>query len=83
MWEDLANAIVETACKDYIFWYKNHLKHPEYENCNYNLAKLDKFFKSEYFELLCQVNGSYLIRELRKHTEKKLYRISAKKYGDK
>ena len=66
---DLADAIVIQAAKD----YRNAL-----DGISYNdkppsviIDEIEKFFRSEYFEVLTKVGGEYLIELLKKeHIEK-------------
>ena len=58
-YENLANAIVLQAVKDY------RLTDDEAE-----LAEIERFFRSDWFGVLTDVNPEYLIRRLRKEKDK-------------
>ena len=58
-YEELANAIVLQAVKDY------RLTDDEAE-----LAEIERFFRSGWFGVLSQVDPEYLIRKLRKEKSK-------------
>ena len=58
-YENLANAIVLQAVKDY------RLTDDEAE-----LAEIERFFRSDWFGVLTDVNPEYLIRNLRKEKDK-------------
>ena len=58
-YEELANAIVLQAVKDY------RLTDDEAE-----LAEIERFFRSGWFGVLSKVNPEYLIRNLRKEKSK-------------
>ena len=58
-YENLANAIVLQAVKDY------RLTDDEAE-----LAEIERFFRSDWFGVLADVDPEYLIRRLRKEKDK-------------
>ena len=58
-YENLANAIVLQAVKDY------RLTDDEVE-----LAEIERFFRSDWFGVLTDVDPEYLIRRLRKEKDK-------------
>lgn len=58
-YENLANAIVLQAVKDY------RLTDDDAE-----LAEIERFFRSDWFGVLTDVNPEYLIRNLRKEKDK-------------
>ena len=58
-YENLANAIVLQAVKDY------RLTDDEAE-----LAEIERFFRSDWFGVLTEVDPEYLIRRLRKEKDK-------------
>ena len=58
-YEDLADAIVLPAVKDY------RLTDDEAE-----LAEIERFFRSDWFGVLTDVDPEYLIRRLRKEKDK-------------
>ena len=67
-YEDLANAIVAQAAQD----YRNALNGQgyNYKSPEYVIKEIEKFFHTEYFEILKKVNGDYLIERLkREHLE--------------
>lgn len=54
-YEDLANAIILMAVKDY-----------RQTKCESTLTEIERFFRSGWFRMLTNINGEQLIRELRK-----------------
>lgn len=58
-YENLANAIILQAVKDY------RLTDDEQE-----LSEIERFFRSDWFGVLSQVDPEYLIRNLRKEKRK-------------
>lgn len=68
-YENLANAIIGYAVND----YRNALKGHSYDRrmpLEYLIYRLEKFFRSAYFEILTRVDGEYLIQRLRAEHEK-------------
>ena len=67
-YQDLANAIVKQAVED----YRKALKGKSYRRDKETapvLREIEKFFKSDYFEMLTKVKGDFLIEKLRKEYE--------------
>ena len=62
-YEDLANAIIIQAAKDYRCALQNLMKHPEDRGIDKD--KLEEFFNSEWYAALTDVDGSYLMRKIR------------------
>lgn len=74
-WQDLANAVVVQACKDYrrakrIFKHKpkryflEEKARSNYEYAAKMLEQVKAFFKSDYYKLLTSVNADYLLARL-------------------
>lgn len=66
-YQDFANAIVKKAADD----YRNALKGKGYNKKSPKkvIAEVEKFFLSQYFEMLTEVKGEYLIEKLREEYE--------------
>jgi len=77
-WENLANAIVLTAVKDFRTEYKKLLKNPKSKAAAAEVASLVRFFTSDYYSPLTTVDGEYLVRRLKNEVEEK---INAEKRG--
>lgn len=61
--ENLANAIILQAVKD----YRKALKGYSINGRNYSsVVECERFFRSEWFRVLTNVNGEYLITNIRK-----------------
>ena len=71
-WENLANAIVLTAVKDFRTEYKRLLKNPKSKSAAAEVASLIRFFTSEYYSSLTSVDGEFLVRKLKSEVEEKL-----------
>lgn len=63
--ENLANAIVIQAAKDYTKALKMHKKHPHYDVAKTQIAELEDFFRSPWYRTLTSVDGEMLIKKLR------------------
>ena len=77
-WENLANAIILTAVKDFRTEYKKLLKNPKSKTAAAEVASLIRFFTSEYYSSLTSVDGEFLVRKLKSEVEEK---INAEKRG--
>jgi len=64
--EDLANAIVMQAVKDWRKAVRTLKKRPRYEAAKQMRDDCEQFFQSDWFETLTSVDGSIILRKLRK-----------------
>lgn len=62
----LANAIVEQAARDYRTALKYHLTHPNNRKFEQVVKNLERFFHSDWFEMLTDSDSDYLLREMRR-----------------
>lgn len=62
-YQELANAIIVTASKDYMRAYKKYLRTGEGYG---KVMKEEKFFFTEWFSVLSDANPTYLIEAMRK-----------------
>lgn len=70
--EKLANAIVLQAVSDYRAALKKVKKNPKNRDAIDEALQIEKFFRSEWYQVLTSVDGEYLIDRLRKEvTESK------------
>ncbi len=65
-YEKLANAIVLQAVSDYRAALKKVKKNPKNREAIEGALQLEKFFRSEWYQVLTSVDGEYLIDRLRK-----------------
>ena len=65
-YENLANAIIIQAARDYKKAYKKSLKRRECEATKQELAELESFFRSEWYRTLTSIDGELVIEKLRK-----------------
>lgn len=64
-YENLANAIVLQAVKDWRKAVKTLKKRPRYEAAKQIRDECERFFRSEWFEELTSVDGSVILRKLK------------------
>lgn len=66
-YENLANAIIIQACKDYKKAYKRYLrKYRSTDKPDTELMELEHFFRSAWYKTLTAVDGEYLMDRLKK-----------------
>ena len=66
-YENLANAIIIQACKDYRKAYKRYLRRYRSSNKpNAELLELESFFRSDWYKTLTSVDGEYLMDRIKK-----------------
>lgn len=65
-WEKLANAIVLRAVDDYRAAQKKLKRSPGNEAADTDIRRLNRFFRSQWFEELTSVDGRLLLRRLQK-----------------
>ena len=63
-YERLANAIVLQAVADYRAALKKVKHNPGSKDAIHEALQLEKFFRSQWYEMLTKVDGEYLIRRL-------------------
>lgn len=71
-WEALANAIIEQAAKDYRDYSRIYYKNKRSEkgkNAAAELIALERFFTSEWFAQLTDIDGSWLLDQLQEEVE--------------
>ena len=62
--ENLANAIILQAVKDYRKALARCVRHPEKESYHTEKDTLERFFRSGWFSFLTDINPEMLIRKL-------------------
>ena len=65
-YQALANAIVEVAVKDYKIALKYHYRHPGRKDYADEVAALEKFFRSDWYGMLTNLNGELLMNGVRR-----------------
>ena len=64
VYEDLANAIIEKACKDYVSLGSNNTRTIDDGNRRVNKPEILNFFRSQWFHELTDIDPEYLILQL-------------------
>lgn len=66
-YENLANAIIIQACKDYRKAYKRYLRrYRSTDKPDAELVELERFFRSDWYKTLTAVDGEYLMDRMKK-----------------
>ena len=65
-YEALANAIVLQAVNDYRATLKKVKKNPNNREALDEALQIERFFKSQWYQVLTSVDGEYLINRLRR-----------------
>ena len=63
-YESLANAIVLQAVADYRAALKKIKRNPKNKEAVSEALQIEKFFRSQWYQVLTSVDGEYLIRKL-------------------
>lgn len=71
-YEDLANAIILQAIKDYRFALRVLHKRPNNRAAQYQAKDIERFFRSRWFEVLTSIDPEMLIKRLRAEVADKL-----------
>lgn len=64
-WEELANAVVLQAVKDYRIAEWRVRRYADAKKSQARIRECERFFRSEWFRVLTEINGEELIRQLR------------------
>lgn len=76
-YENLANAIILLAVKDYRRALKLLSKNPHSRSAIAAVNEMERFFRSDWYEALTSVDGETLIRKLRESSSKICSRTAA------
>ena len=69
-YQELANAIVMQAVKDYRIALLHSKKRPDNNGYQIEVASLERFFRSGWFGVLTSLNAEYLIRRVNEEVQK-------------
>ena len=64
-WEDLANAIILSAVRDYKRALLHLKRNPDSQSAIRAVEREEQFFYSSWFEVLTDLDPSYLIRKMK------------------
>ena len=65
IWQDLANAIIIQAAKDYHRAIRVLKSHPNHKKAVKRTAEIEAFFRSEWYSALSRVDGELFIKRLK------------------
>ena len=65
-YQALANAVIELAVKDYKKALKQHYRFPNSKDYADEVSKLERFFRSDWYEMLTDLDGEYLMAGVRR-----------------
>lgn len=68
-YENLANAIILQAVKDYRMALKSLKVNSRNRTAQADKAEIERFFRSQWYSALTDVNGEMLIRSLQKEVD--------------
>lgn len=71
-YQALANAIVELAVKDYKTALKYYYRHPTKQEYEDEVASLERFFRSGWYEMLTDLDGECLMNGVRAMVRKEV-----------
>lgn len=71
-YEELANAIIEQAVKDFRIALVGNLRYPSNTEHIKNLKELQEFFLSGWFSTLTDLDGEYLMNRVLKMVKKEM-----------
>ena len=69
IYEDLANAIILQAVKDYRMALKSLKANSSNRTAQADKAEIERFFRSQWYSALTDVKGEMLIRSLQKEVD--------------
>ena len=69
IYENLANAIILQAVKDYRMALKSLKANARNRTAQADKAEFERFFRSQWYSALTDVNGEMLIRSLQKEVD--------------
>jgi hypothetical protein len=64
-YQELANAIVIMAAKDYRHALRIQRRNPDSQAARIKIDEIERFFRSDWYRLLTDVDGEILIKKLR------------------
>ena len=68
-YEDLANAIVLLAVKDYRDALKKLMRYPRHESAKHTKAEVERFLRSDWYRELTAVEPEIILRKLKEEVK--------------
>ena len=72
--ENLTNAIIVQAVKDYEKAYRKMIKNPEDKDCINDFKKIERFFYSKWYSELTNLNADKILYFIREKSKKAVNR---------
>ena len=70
-YQKLANAIILQAVKDFRPAYRRLKSHPNDSRAQNTIREITRFFCSQYFESLCQLDGPAILNRIMREIDEK------------
>lgn len=70
-YETLANAVIIQAVKDYRTAYRKYMKNPAGNAAACEIKSLERFFLSEWFQMLTDADGGEILRKVRENEQRR------------
>ena len=64
-YQELANAIIVMAAKDYRYALRIQRRNPDSKAAQIKIDEIERFFRSEWYQVLINIDGEMLIKKLR------------------
>ncbi|MBR3639369.1 MAG: hypothetical protein IKN50_02055 [Clostridia bacterium] len=64
-YQNLANAIIIQAAKDYKIYLRRLRRNPNNKEAQAGAAEIERFFRSDYYRSMTNVDGELLIKKLK------------------
>ena len=78
-YEELANAIIMQAVKDFQPAYKKLKRHPDDEEAQNTVREVTKFFCSDWFSVLTDLDGPQLLTRIMHEIDKEAEKFSKRR----
>ncbi len=63
--QELGNAIIEQAAKDYRAAQRKKRRHPDCYRAQKAILEIEQFFQSDWFSVLSEANGEVILSKLK------------------
>ena len=64
-YQDLANAVVTHAAKDYKYYHKRIEKNPEDDYAKHEVREIEAFFSSKWMKRLINIDGDEILARIK------------------
>ncbi len=71
-WKNLANAIILQAVKDFRPAYRRLRRHPNDKTAQNQVRELTKFFCSDYFTILTDLDGPAMLNRIMREMDERM-----------